>query len=148
MNNNPYRRFCREWWRYYLRIPQNTYEFVKRIIDYAPILWNDRDWDYSFLLRLLKFKLSRMETVCGSPKSHAADWEQIKVELATAQLLISKIEDDPDDEWSLHWDQYHLSRCKDKCECDTARLLSEQRRIRNWHALWKYLDKHMPRWWD
>jgi hypothetical protein len=30
---------------------------LKRIIRWIPVLWNDRDWDYSHIYRILRFKL-------------------------------------------------------------------------------------------
>lgn len=36
-------------------------EFIIRVYDYLPILWNDRDWDYAFIYKLLEFKLKRVE---------------------------------------------------------------------------------------
>ena len=37
--------------------------FVRKILKicaYIPVLWKDEDWDYSYLLDLIKFKLNRM----------------------------------------------------------------------------------------
>lgn len=40
---------------------KRTIEKIKKIIDYIPILWNDEDWDFEYLLLLLKFKLNRIK---------------------------------------------------------------------------------------
>jgi len=34
---------------------------IKRVIDYLPLIWNDRDWDHYFLISLMQFKLKRMK---------------------------------------------------------------------------------------
>ena len=34
---------------------------IKKIIDYIPILWNDEDWDFEYLLLLLRFKLDKIK---------------------------------------------------------------------------------------
>lgn len=34
---------------------------IKRIIDYTPLLWKDRDWDHSYLMDMIQFKLLRIE---------------------------------------------------------------------------------------
>lgn len=34
---------------------------IAKICAYIPILWNDEDWDYSYLLDLIKFKLNRIK---------------------------------------------------------------------------------------
>lgn|SRR5574344_2581398 len=33
---------------------------IIKIFQYIPLLWEDEDWDYSYLLELIKFKLKRM----------------------------------------------------------------------------------------
>lgn len=43
-------------WALHWKIPQ----FIKRVIDYAPLLWTDRDWDHLYLLQMLQFKIKRM----------------------------------------------------------------------------------------
>ena len=39
---------------------------VKNIIIYSKIIYRDRDWDYAFLLYLLRFKLMRMKRYFGN----------------------------------------------------------------------------------
>ncbi len=91
-----------------------------------------------------------MEKVIGSGKSPAAHWEHRKVEIATAQLLLSKIDDDPDDEWNTHYNQWHIGskECGDKAACKIALMFSSGREEGNWHHLWTYLDQNMRNWWD
>lgn len=50
---------------------------IKRIVSWLPILWADRDWDHSFLLEIMAFKLRRMavnqrEDYAGSMREAAA----------------------------------------------------------------------------
>lgn len=42
------------------------FEKISKIISYLPILWQDEDWDYEYLLVLMKFKLKRMRDVIYS----------------------------------------------------------------------------------
>lgn len=39
---------------------KNIFKGIKNIIDYAPIIFQDRDYDYEYLLTLMEFKLDRM----------------------------------------------------------------------------------------
>lgn len=41
---------------------------IKKIIDYIPILWNDYDWDYSYIDKILLYKLKRMKKVFDKNK--------------------------------------------------------------------------------
>lgn len=34
---------------------------VRNLIEWAPIIWRDRDFDYGYLLKMLEFKLRRMD---------------------------------------------------------------------------------------
>lgn len=34
---------------------------LKRLLDYAPVIWKNEDWDYVYLLELMAFKIKRME---------------------------------------------------------------------------------------
>jgi hypothetical protein len=34
---------------------------IIKIFQYIPLLWKDEDWDYSYLLELIKFKLKRIK---------------------------------------------------------------------------------------
>lgn len=40
----------------------NLWRQTKVICSYIPVLWNDRDWDWVFVLLLLQHKLKRMES--------------------------------------------------------------------------------------
>lgn len=42
---------------------------IKKIIDYIPILWNDYDWDYSYIDKILLYKLKRMKKVFDNKKN-------------------------------------------------------------------------------
>ena len=122
-----------------------------RLYQWLPVIWKDEEWDYNYLLDIIKYKLSRMEKVIGSPRSFAAHWEQRRVELAQAQLLISKFHDDPDDEWTAHYNQYHTGEglsCPAETTCRLSLSASHKRTERNWKAIWKHFEKCGRGWWD
>lgn len=41
---------------------------VKRLLDWLPVIWNDCDFDYAFLLEILQFKLRKMYEWFNSDK--------------------------------------------------------------------------------
>ena len=54
-----------DWYLKYLYWPYNQYikglsSRIKTLIAYFPILWNDEDFDYHYLLKILEKKLERM----------------------------------------------------------------------------------------
>jgi hypothetical protein len=66
---------------------------IKRIIEWIPILWNDRDWDYGYLLLILEFKLKRMRlniTRGGIGQNATRTGKQI----AYAEFLIRRLRED------------------------------------------------------
>lgn len=65
------------------------WEAVCRVLAWIPVIWRDRDFDYVFLYKILRYKLSRMEKAC----SIAVDDHTAK-ELWLAQALLKRLEKD------------------------------------------------------
>jgi hypothetical protein len=130
---------------------RNFFKSVARLWVWLPVIWRDRDYDYGFLLTLIDFKLSRMKPVIGSGYSvHAQDYA---LQIEKARLLIRNIHEDPDDEFSAHYDQWdglgdNYEECDAHEEHSAALVASMKRDRRNWHALWKHFNKYMRGWWD
>jgi len=38
------------------------FQKIKRVFQFIPIAWNDEDWDYDYLLELIKFKCEKMRS--------------------------------------------------------------------------------------
>ena len=149
---NPYRRYSSYWWKYWWNLPYDTWAFLKRVYEYAPILWEDRDWDYAYLLRLMQYKLRRMRPVIEN--GIAAHAHQKSIEIHQAEVMIENIFEDPDDEWSLHCDQWHQNKgfnepCPESEEaCQKALMASAKRTEYNWEILWIHIKERAQGWWD
>lgn len=152
MSYNPFIKYSSLWWRFWLHLPGDVFCFLVRIWDYAPLLWEDRDWDYAYLLRMMRFKIQRMRksmernTVIANAEDYVAETAAIDV------LLRNVIDEDPDDEWSMHYDMCDdhttgFGACKNRLEHGTAFSLSAAREKRNWKALWRHFDKYLLGWW-
>ena len=61
---------------------EDAYRNVKygliNIIQWMPIVWNDRDWDQWYLLKLLEFKLLKMEKLFRRYGNHTGSDKQAK----------------------------------------------------------------------
>lgn len=153
MSYNPYKKYSTSWWRFWLNFPRDIIEFIKRVWDYSPLLWDDRDWDYSCILQLLRFKLLRLRKHMEK-YAIIAHAEDVIAELACADVLLRNvIEEDPDDEWSNHYSQWHshikaFKDCKNRRKHMRALRLSGVREERNWKNLWQHIEKHCRGWWD
>lgn len=154
MNYNPYRKYSSYWWKYWLNLPSDAKWFFKRIWLYRNILWNDTDYDFSSILRIISFKAQRMSEHFTKHRISARTLDNV-AELAKLQTLLRNVMgEDPDDEWSLHHDQWHSKKgfnepCpQSKKACLKASIASIVREERNWRALWAYIEAHMRGWWD
>src|SRR5258708_1200808 len=136
MSYNPYKKYSTSWWRFWLQLPRDLVDCVVRVIDYMPLLWDDRDWDYNCALRFLRFKLLRLRK---HMEKHAiiAHAEDVIAELARVDVLLRNvIEEDPDDEWLNHYYQWdsHIKAfgdCKNRREHTRTLHLSHSREERN-----------------
>jgi hypothetical protein len=63
---------------------------ISNLIDWFPIVWNDRDWDHGFMLDMLSFKLHRMNDFFHSGKG-MADPNDEHTKTAYQKLLFSTI---------------------------------------------------------
>ena len=67
--------------------------FIRNLIYWLPVLWDDRDWDYNYLLRILIHKLNGMSTNIREHGTHV-DAEEIADEIADIAYSIGLVERD------------------------------------------------------
>lgn len=122
----------------------NIVSFIKRLLDYAPILWKDRDWDYVYMLILLKKKLDRMAIHIHKYGIHTNKRRDVRDIRKASKLLKLLIEDNFNKEafkkhtkkWgSADFTKGTLTRSKVKTELD-----KELERI-EFSNLWKKEDE-------
>lgn len=108
---------------------------IKNIITYLPVIWNDRQWDYNYLFKLMHRKLELMEKhydkgamFIPSPK--------VTRRIKTCRLLLKRLADE---------DYYQVnSWFYNKHEAHNADYLQKQ----DLELLLKYLNKYVLYWWD
>jgi len=109
----------------------DLYNYIRRIphrfgtiLAYAPILWEDFDWDHAFLLNLMAFKMRRMAKY---HRKHGitADKDRTAEQLETCTALCQRLADDD------------YSFTKDRKGPD-----------RDLELLTKLMNKHLRGWWD
>lgn len=67
---------------------------TKNCIKWFPIIWNDRDWDWEYLVRILKKKLEGMERIMREEMRHATSEESACQMMQCIQMLRNMEEDD------------------------------------------------------
>lgn len=89
-------KFEIEWnFNHYIMTPvRNFRRGIENLFKYRKLIWEDRWWDYYFLLEMLKFKLKDMEEKWGSETHYVNDLD----EKETLKKLIEDLEWMLDDE--------------------------------------------------
>lgn len=67
---------------------------IKRLIKWAPIIWENYDWDYVYLLKIMYFKIDLMEKRMRTAQI-IEDWETIADQMLECKTLLkNQIEKD------------------------------------------------------
>lgn len=72
----------------------NIKYFIKNCIDYRRILIEDRDWDYTYLLILMKFKINKIAKGLRNESYHVGALVRAKEAESIARMLEKLIEED------------------------------------------------------
>ena len=101
---------------------------IRNLIDWLPVIWRDRDWDWIFLIRILRLKLSRMERFFEKD-AMIADRDKVARRIREARMLTDRL---IADEYWRHKDWQHEEFMVQQ---DVDRLCEIMR-------------KYMRGWWD
>jgi hypothetical protein len=86
---------------------------VKNFWRYRKVIWNDRDWDYAFLLYLVEFKTKAMSDTIRKYGMSVSS-EEIADELAEVSQLLGRL---ANDDFEKHIDEHYKKWDKDKDFC-------------------------------
>lgn len=75
-------------------------EFEKKIKEYAKILKDDFDWDYSYIIKLLLYKLKRTRE-CLVRNNVGPDTQKIEKQIKEVEFLLNKFMEDKYDDFYL-----------------------------------------------
>lgn len=123
---------------------------TKRIIDWIPILWKDRDWDYAFILRLLHYKLERTRD-CIVSNGIIAESDKVANEINDSLSKLDKIlNSEADDEWYKHYTESHPDgHPTNPClVCKYLLNVAEFKEDMIWYDFWTDLRLNIRGWWD
>lgn len=87
--------------------PTRIYRKISNIVRWIPILWNDVDWDYASLYRVLHQKIKFMR-VTHEQYHHHTDWEEVVVQMKTAEDCLFRLLKDnyAEKEWSAYHEKF------------------------------------------
>ena len=76
-----------------MRALRELYRSIVSVIKWFPIIWNDRNWDYSYLLLMLEHKLLNMEQYFRND-GHYVGCEKDANTMKKTRLVIKRLIDD------------------------------------------------------
>ena len=161
---------CAPYW-----FARDIYRFIKRILEYSPILWKDVDYDYASILDMLQYKIKRTREHIEHHDFITNSQKYCKQMLEVEQL-IEKIREDEfckaeyeahDKKWgeSIHvhipvpgtdCTEWRTNRLNVRTEKDRINELKEYRKIMHmenqrkqnaWNKLFKLMNQNMRNWW-
>lgn len=123
---------------------------IKRIFTWLPIIWNDRWFDYTYLLQIIEFKL-RNDAKQYIKNGHCVDSDKYGRQMILAANLCERLtKDEYYSPWSVNlrksiWKR--LSEEESKKFCWIVERESEMRK-QDLDYLLTIFRKHAMNWWD
>lgn len=181
-SRNIVQRFLDRLWNIFISEPiwfvKQKCRAFKRFIEYGKIGWKSYDWDYSYLLILLRFKLQRMKKVLeyGNCIPEKQGLQSIKICLRLLDRLITDnynywknkhydkwgqpefdfVEDSEDEELGKLFamiDKRHNSMNQEELEQEREEYMvaikkDEEHTQRDSRLLFSIMNKYYTWWWD
>jgi len=116
---------------------RSIYYGIQNVVRWIPVIWDDQDWDWIFLARILEYKLRRMSYHELTYGHHTTSKRDAKQQLICANLLARLVKDDYYENAELRFGNSTIAY---KHGDSTAR--NDQR------YLGLLLGKYLRNWWD
>lgn len=147
---------------------------IIKIFAYLPILWEDEDWDFEYLLVLIKYKLSRMRDTIHK-NNFIAKYEQRDIFIGMNQVInhIDNYINDTESYKEINGDLpfkigFRHKKLENGCynliswnEDENRQLNDEEEKIytqyiinsndwqqKEWEAIFDTIKKEGQKWWD
>lgn len=119
---------------------------IKNIVRWVPVIWNDKDFDESFIFTILHFKLQNVERHMASDKCIITETSARKIvnEIKTARLLLERIIKYEYLNNATMWHDPNKERSNSFEKCSRHSEYMEQQDI---EYLFKHISKHIQKWW-
>lgn len=147
----------------------------KRSLIWFLRMWGDRDWDYYFLLDVIKYKLSDMEKFWENEKNtHIQSWKKVHKEIEACLNILIRLQNDEycknlydkhfkrygdliwiksgkeNNSFTLEYEKVKTTKQKEKCRNEFNRIHKQHQNLikkdeENFFAL---LKKGYQGWWD
>lgn len=82
------------WWKFEGRYYHKNFIYgVKNLCKWFPLIWKDRDWDHTYIYKILDFKLEQQAYGIGSRDIHVGAKREAEKMLLCARLCKIQVED-------------------------------------------------------
>jgi len=145
---------------------ERAYFRVMIMLRYIPLAWNDQDWDWAWILRMMQHKIRRTR-ICIQNHGHHEDSTEICQEMKDVEDHIQRILDD--DYVMDNLMEYHKkypphfksiinspnsemihpkASPEDEASYQQASQMRQLLEVNDWMALWIKIERNMKKWWD
>jgi len=76
------------------RFIRNLIRSIKSVVVWLPTIWRDRDWDYVYLLIIMRKKMSLMEKFFASDKALTADHKKVANSIKECREILDRLIED------------------------------------------------------
>jgi len=146
--------FFHSWWSPLRNFGMNC----QRVFKWLPIIWEDREWDYVYILRIWRHRLRFQREHLQKYGIHLNVEEDCRT-LRIAEAILERLEKNEytEKDWNSHMSLYpsrlftaeHRETMKGERE-DVQRMVNKERYMQkqDFEYLAKHLNKHLHSWWD
>ena len=150
--------------------PRNVIYGIENLIKWAPVIWDDRQWDNQFIYKVFRHKLHLTEQCIRKHGHHVRNIEDAD-KIKTCVLLIDRlIEDDylekvskryyekwgrpdfniKDGFLDIKYPNVKTKKDKEQESKDYKRLINKEQEMKkqDLDLLFKTMNKHIQSWWD
>lgn len=133
------------------QILRNIWIGIKNLITWFPVIWNDRQWDYTFIFIVLKRKLELMKDLFEND-AYTEKAPEVVDKLKRCIILLDRLSDD-----SIYFDEantkfnytFDKNRTKINMEMLMAMGVYEEKLFQDdLNELTIILHDHIKEWWD
>jgi len=76
------------------RFIRNLIRSIKSVVVWLPTIWRDRDWDYVYLLIIMRKKMSLMEKFFASDKALTANHKEVANNIKECREILDRLIED------------------------------------------------------
>lgn len=109
---------------------------IKNLIDWFPIIWRDRDYDYGYLLYILQHKLKRMQQFLLSDKAMALNAPQFATQIKVVLDALERV---------IKNEYFDRTKNADIIACFE---LANRLQAADLHIVFNTMEEKVIEWWD